>query len=165
MKLQILADLDRMIHSNPTQPITLKIQSINSDNHVAVAYDGSGHMIAHLLTQNTKLIQKSSPWTNDYRVLEAWLEHEDIQLSPSVPKGMRKAYLPLGELVPMKPILMYNTLTDTVSVYVQLSPEEHFKVLTPGKPVEEVSKTFMEVAVKFSNENVKGAMYVVVQHI
>ena len=97
MKLQILADLEKLVKLDPNCETNVSMRPINAkgDENVIIRRESSGMMKAYL--SDGKRAIASCPYTNDYRIIEQWLSAMNIQMSeykpPRKPKKSIWAYI------------------------------------------------------------------------
>ena len=90
-KLQILVDMDTQIKLNPTKEITLSMYPLNKDDsNVAVEYNGNGMMRILELHRGINRVKRSTPWTNDYKVLESWFNQMGLEMMEHNPRRKPK---------------------------------------------------------------------------
>ena len=89
-KLQLLADVENHIKVQPFEPGVLSMYSLNRNSKIAVNYNGQGMMKAMEMERNSNRILRSSPWTNDYRVIQRWIEAMGIELAEYHPSKSRR---------------------------------------------------------------------------
>ena len=94
-KLQLLVAVETQIKREPDKAVRLSMYPKNiDDSNVVVEYDGNGMMRVQEIHRRMNRVKRFSPWTNDFRVLEAWISHAGLEMAEYKPhprKGSRKS--------------------------------------------------------------------------